>query len=51
MREEYDIEKLNPRKNPYANRLKKQIPISIAKSQAMIVKRNLKKKGFPTKHS
>ncbi len=29
MREEYDIEKLNPRKNPYSNRLKKQITINI----------------------
>ena len=29
MREEYDIEKLNPRKNPYSRRLKKQITINI----------------------
>lgn len=29
MREEYDIKKLNPRKNPYSNRLKKQITINI----------------------
>lgn len=29
MREEYDIEKLNPRKNPYAEKLKKQITINI----------------------
>ena len=28
MREEYDIEKLNPRKNPYAKKLKKQITIN-----------------------
>lgn len=29
MRDEYDIESLNPRKNPYAKRLKKQITINI----------------------
>ena len=29
MREEYDIKTLNPRKNPYSNRLKKQITINI----------------------
>ena len=32
MREEYDIEKLNPRKNPYAEKLKKQITINIDRS-------------------
>ena len=29
MREEYDIENLNPRKNPYSKMLKKQITINI----------------------
>ncbi len=29
MREEYDIANLNPRKNPYTNRRKKQITINI----------------------
>ncbi len=29
MREEYDIKKLNPRKNPYTKKLKKQITINI----------------------
>ena len=29
MKEEYDIEKLNPRKNPYSRRLKKQVTINI----------------------
>lgn len=29
MRNEYDIDNLNPRKNPYSNRLKKQITINI----------------------
>lgn len=29
MRDEYNIKDLNPRKNPYASRLKKQISINI----------------------
>ena len=29
MRDEYSIRELNPRKNPYASRLKKQITINI----------------------
>ena len=29
MREEYDIQNLNPRKNPYVSRLKRQITINI----------------------
>ncbi|MBR1531122.1 MAG: BrnA antitoxin family protein [Eubacterium sp.] len=29
MREEYDIKDLNPRKNPYTKKLKKQITINI----------------------
>ena len=29
MREEYDIQNLNPRKNPYAAQLKRQITINI----------------------
>ncbi len=29
MREEYDIANLNPRKNPYTNRRKKQITINL----------------------
>lgn len=29
MREEYDIKNLNPRRNPYSARLKKQITINI----------------------
>ncbi|MCM1009047.1 MAG: BrnA antitoxin family protein [Ruminococcus flavefaciens] len=29
MRDEYDIEALNPRKNPYSKRVKKQITINI----------------------
>ena len=29
MRDEYNINELNPRKNPYADRLKKQITINL----------------------
>ena len=29
MREEYDIQSLNPRRNPYVKKLKKQITINI----------------------
>lgn len=29
MREEYDIQNLNPRRNPYVKKLKKQITINI----------------------
>ena len=29
MRDEYDIKNLNPRKNPYTKKLKKQITINI----------------------
>ena len=29
MREEYDIKNLNPRRNPYADKLKKQITIRL----------------------
>lgn len=32
MREEYDIKNLNPRKNLYANKLKKQITINVDSS-------------------
>ena len=32
MREEYDIKNLNPRKNPYTNKLKKQITINVDSS-------------------
>lgn len=34
MRDEYNISELNPRKNPYANRLKIQITIDYFKSLA-----------------
>ena len=47
MREEYDIEKLNPRKNPYTNRLKKQITINIDNETIEYFKAQSEKSGLP----
>ena len=47
MREEYDIEKLNPRKNPYTNRLKKQITINIDYETIDYFKAQSEKMGLP----
>lgn len=33
MREEYDIKKLNLRKNPYSKRIKKQVTINLDKKK------------------
>ena len=47
MREEYDIEHLNPRKNPYTNRLKKQITINIDHATIDYFKAQSEKTGLP----
>ncbi len=47
MREEYDIEKLNPRKTPYSGRLKKQITINIDISTIEYFKEQAKDCGIP----
>lgn len=47
MREEYDIENLNPRKNPYSNRLKKQITINIDSATVDFFKEQSEKSGIP----
>ena len=47
MREEYDIERLNPRKNPYTNRLKKQITINIDHETIDYFKAQSEKMGLP----
>lgn len=47
MREEYDIEKLNPRRNPYSNRLKKQITINIDNSTIEYFKSQSESSGIP----
>ena len=49
MREEYDIERLNPRKNPYTNRLKKQITINIDQETIDYFKAQSEKMGLPYK--
>ncbi len=47
MREEYDIKNLNPRKNPYSNRLKKQITINIDESTIEYFKNMSLDTGIP----
>jgi len=47
MRKEYDIKALNPRKNPYAKRLKKQITININDGTIEYFKALSEKTGIP----
>ena len=47
MREEYDIKNLNPRKNPYSNRLKKQITINIDSDAVEYFKSLSEDSGIP----
>ncbi len=47
MREEYNINELNPRKNPYAERLKKQITINIDKTIIDFFKEESENVGIP----
>ena len=47
MREEYNIAKLNPRKNPYTNRLKKQVTINIDNDTIDYFKAESEKSGLP----
>ena len=47
MRDEYDIKSLNPRKNPYADRLKKQITINIDNSTIDFFKSLAADTGIP----
>lgn len=47
MKEEYDIENLNPRKNPYSKRLKKQITINIDSDTVDYFKEQSKEFGIP----
>lgn len=47
MKEEYDIENLNPRKNPYSKRLKKQITINIDVSTIEFFRDLAKDTGIP----
>ena len=47
MRKEYDVASLNPRKNPYTNRLKKQITINIDEDTVDFFKEQSKEVGLP----
>lgn len=47
MREEYDIKNLNPRKNPYSNRIKKQITINLDSDVVDYFKGQSEASGIP----
>ncbi len=47
MKEEYDIKNLNPRKNPYAKILKKQITINIDENTIDFFKNQSSSSGIP----
>ena len=47
MKKEYNIAELNPRKNPYASRLKKQITINLDSDTVDYFKEQSEKSGLP----
>ena len=47
MLKEYDIDELNPRQNPYAKELKKQVTIKISPSVSEYFKEQAAKLGMP----
>ena len=47
MLKEYDIDKLNPKRNPYAKELKKQVTIKIAPSVIDYFKNEANECGIP----
>ena len=47
MRDEYEIDQLNPRKNPYAGNLKKQITINIDSGTIEYFKEMAAESGIP----
>ena len=47
MREEYDIKELNPRKNPYAKQLKRQVTMNIDVSTVEYFKEESAEYGIP----
>ena len=49
MRDEYNIEDLNPRKNPYARRLKKQITMNIDSATVDYFKSLAESEGIPVR--
>ncbi|GAI45583.1 unnamed protein product, partial [marine sediment metagenome] len=46
MKKEYDLKKMKSRKNPYANRLKKQITIRLDNNTIEYFKKLAKETGF-----
>ena len=47
MRDEYNIKELNPRKNPYSNRLKKQVTINLDVETVEYFKKMSEQNGVP----
>ena len=47
MRDKYDIRDLNPRKNPYSNRLKKQVTINLNVETVEYFKSMSEQNGIP----
>jgi predicted DNA binding CopG/RHH family protein len=47
MKKEYNISELNPRKNPYTNRLKKQVTINLDTDTIEYFKDQSEKSGLP----
>lgn len=47
MRKEYDIKNLNPRKNPYSNRVKKQVTINLDGDVIAYFKNQSENLGIP----
>ena len=47
MRDEYDLSKMTPRKNPYASRLKKQITIRLGEDVLHYFKEMANETGMP----
>lgn len=47
MREEYNIKNLNPRKNPYAKLLKKQVTINLDEKVILYFKGQAENSGIP----
>ena len=47
MRDNYDISKLNPRKNPYAEKLKRQVTINLKSTTIDYFKKLAEETGIP----
>ena len=47
MKVEYDISKLNPRRNPYTNRLKRQVTINISEEAIDYFRQMSEQCGLP----